>query len=251
MTNVQRIAASTQFARQIIASKPTLKATITGRTVQEIKPSIKPSVSPTIQKMVVKPKTKPLVISKAKVKQGVAQLSRQQQQVKQKLRQVTKQRQRVKQKAAQKTLQQQQQKLKMRLKTLIVQKSVLAGIHIKPTIIPTPKQMRILLLATGKRKKVAKPKIKPERFQGYNVYGKHKKKFIKLNVKPLSKSQALDRGAFAIDRSTANTFKIEGVRKVKKLGKLTKGEKGHFSRTQKKYRSFRIQEADNHMLPNF
>ncbi len=248
LTNVQRIAASTQFARQIIASKPTLKATITGRTVQEIKPSIKPSVSPTIQKMVVKPKTKPLVISKAKVKQGVAQLSRQQQQVKQKLRQVTKQRQRVKQKAAQKTLQQQQQKLKMRLKTLIVQKSVLAGIHIKPTIIPTPKQMRILLLATGKRKKVAKPKIKPERFQGYNVYGKHKKKFIKLNVKPLSKSQALDRGAFAIDHSTANTFKIEGVGKIKKLGKLTKGELGHFSKTQKKYRSYRIQKGKRIVL---
>ena len=66
---------------------------------------------------------------------------------------------------------------------------------------------------------------------------------MRLNKRPLSKAQALDRGAFAIDRSTANTFKIKGVRKVKKLGKLTRGEKGYFLRTKKKYRGYRIQKG--------
>ena len=78
---------------------------------------------------------------------------------------------------------------------------------------------------------------------GYDVYGKHKRKFIKLSKVPLSKTQALDRGSFTVDKSTGVTFKIKGVGRVKKLGKLTKGEKGHFSRTKKKYRSFRIQKG--------
>ncbi len=231
LTTTQRIAASTHFARQAIKVKPALKPVV------KVKPVVKP---PMIK---LRLKLKPKVVSAAKVKQGIAQLSGQQQKIRQRVEQVTKERQKVKTKTAQKSLQQQRQKLKMRLKTLTVQKAVLTGIHIKPTIILTPKQMRILGLVVPRKKKVIKLKLKPEIFQGYNVYGKHKGKFIKLSKKPLSKTQALDRGSFAIDKSTANTFKIEGVRKVKKLGKLIKGEKGHFSKTQKKYRSYRIQKG--------
>ena len=94
-----------------------------------------------------------------------------------------------------------------------------------------------------RRKKLRKPLKKPKAIRGYNVYGKHRGKFMKLNKVPLSKRDALHRGAFSIDKSTANTFKIESAKKVKKFGRLTKGEKGHFSRTRKKYRSYRIQKG--------
>ena len=102
---------------------------------------------------------------------------------------------------------------------------------------PAPKK---IILPGEKKKKI---KVRPSAPQGYNVYGKYKGKFMKLNRVPLSKTKAFDRGAFAIDKSTANTFKVEGVKKVKKLGKLTKGEVGHFSKTKRKYRSYRIQKG--------
>ncbi len=183
------------------------------------------------------------LVTKPKVKQKVSQISKDQQKVRSRLAQVSKTRQKVKQKVKQKTLQQQSQKLRVRLKTLTQQKQVLTNIKFTPKFIPTPTQLRLLAIALPRKKKAKKPKKKPEAFQGFNVFGKQKGKFIKLNKVPLSKTQALDRGAFSIDQSTANTFKVEGVRKVKKLGKLTKGEKGYFTRTKKKYRPFKIRKG--------
>ena len=112
-----------------------------------------------------------------------------------------------------------------------------------PKILPRVRPPVPLKPIPRKVKKVRIPKKKPVIKQGFNVYGKHKKKFIKLSKVPLSKAQARDRGAFAIDKSTGVTFKLKGVGKVKKLGKLTKGEKGHFSKTRKKYRTYRIQKG--------
>ena len=99
-----------------------------------------------------------------------------------------------------------------------------------------------------KRRKV-KPK-KPKEILGFDVFGRTRKKFIKLNLKPLSKTDALSRGAFAIDKSTATTYKIVPRGVVKRLGKISSSEKGHFSRTRKKYRGFRIVKGKRIQLKN-
>ncbi len=234
ITSAQRLALTQQFARDII--KPTRVV----KPVPVLKPKLKLKVRPAIAPL----KAKQIIKARAKQSVLATQLSKQGQSMKQRIRQLEKARQKAKTKLAQRSLQRQRQKLKLRLQTLTIQKGKLVGINIRPGFIPTPAQMRILGLVIPKpRKKPKVPKKKPEVFQGYNVYGKYKGKFMRLNKIPLSKKDALHRGAFAIDKSTANTFKIKGVRKVKKLGKLTKGEKGHFPKTRKKYRSYRIQKG--------
>ena len=101
---------------------------------------------------------------------------------------------------------------------------------------PAVTKKRLLIV---KRKKGKKP-VKKEARRGYNVFGKSKGKFIRLNRIPLSKAQARDRGSFAIDKSTSATFKIVAVGKRKKIGKVGKGEVGHFARTRKKFRKVKF-----------
>ena len=98
-------------------------------------------------------------------------------------------------------------------------------------------------------KKRRKEPKKPEKMV-YNVYGKYKNKYIKLNKLPLTKTDALSRGAYAIDHSTARTFKIVPVSKAKKVGRITKGEKGYFSKTKRKYRTVRISRGKRIVLKN-
>ena len=85
---------------------------------------------------------------------------------------------------------------------------------------------------------------------GYNVFGKFRGKLIKLNKKPLSKQDAKDRMAAAIDRTTARTGKIKPVGKVKTLGTLRKGERGTFKRTKNKFRQVRIKRKKKIKLTN-
>lgn len=98
-------------------------------------------------------------------------------------------------------------------------------------------------------KKRRKELKKPEKIV-YNVYGKYKNKYIKLNKLPLTKTDALSRGAYAIDHSTARTFKIVPVGEAKKVGRITKGEKGYFSKTKRKYRTVRISRGKRIVLKN-
>ncbi len=74
--------------------------------------------------------------------------------------------------------------------------------------------------------------------ESFNVFGKDKGKFIKLNRKPLSKKDALDRGSFAIDKSTSRTLRLKPVGRIKpkSLGKLGKSERGHFKKFGMKFR---------------
>lgn len=101
-----------------------------------------------------------------------------------------------------------------------------------------------------RKKRKKRPKVK----QGYNVFGrrltgrkikgkKRKVRIIKLNKTPLSRSNALSRGSYAIDHSVARTYKIEKIGKVKKLGRITKKERNYFKRSRKKFRQHKIRKG--------
>lgn len=78
---------------------------------------------------------------------------------------------------------------------------------------------------------------------GWVVYGYSQGAYRRLNKKPLSKIDALSRGAYAIDRTTAKTFKIVPVPNVKGFGRLIKREKGYFTLTKPKFREYKIQKG--------
>lgn len=98
-----------------------------------------------------------------------------------------------------------------------------------------------------KPKKIRKPK---KAIPVFNVFGKSRGKFVKLNVKPLKENDALSRGAFAVDQTTAKTFKIVPAGKLKKPGALLKKERGYYSRTKTKLRQFRIKKGKKFQLTN-
>lgn len=128
-----------------------------------------------------------------------------------------------------------------------------------PKRFPLPKPIKggKRIRRSKKKKTVAfvfKRKIKRKKLKKtipvFNVYGKSKRKFIKLNVKPLTRDDALSRGAFAVDRTTAKTFKIVPAGKLKKAGKLLKSERGYFKRQGFKLREFRIRKGRKFKLKN-
>ena len=111
----------------------------------------------------------------------------------------------------------------------------------RPPVKPVP---RILL----KRRKRKVKKKKSKQVQVFNVFGKSGKKFVKLNVKPLTRNDALARGSFAIDHTTSKTFKIIQTGKVKKPGVLRKSEKNYFNRAGYKLRPVKIRRGRKFLL---
>ena len=109
------------------------------------------------------------------------------------------------------------------------------GPPLKPIIKPSKRK---------RRKKV------PGARQGFDVEGKSKKKFIKINRKPLSKKDAKNRLAFALDNTTSKTGKIIPKGKIKKLDTVTKREKGFFRKNKRKFREFRIKKGKKIKTPN-
>ena len=107
-----------------------------------------------------------------------------------------------------------------------------------------------ILFKLGKKRKVKKKRIKKVQI-GYNVFGKSRGKFIKLNKIPLNKKDALSRGSFAIDKSTARTFEIRKVKgKVKKFGSIKKKEKSYIKKARPKLRGFRKRKGKRVALKN-
>lgn len=99
------------------------------------------------------------------------------------------------------------------------------------------------------KKVIKKPKAKTikKRLQkkrkiikAYNVYVKEKGRYIKVNKYPLSKINALNRGAYIVNRSTSATMKVIPAKKVKKLGSITNREIGEFNKIRKNIRNYRI-----------
>ncbi len=100
------------------------------------------------------------------------------------------------------------------------------------------KPLREKLLPLPRRRTIRKPK--PVRAKGFVVEEKRGGKFVRLKGKPLSKKDALDKLAFRIDNKISRTGRIRPLPKVRKLGRITKKETGHFKRTRKNLRDFRI-----------
>lgn len=100
-----------------------------------------------------------------------------------------------------------------------------------------------------KRKKVKKVRKKGLKHSA-DVYGKDRGRQIKLNRKPLSLTDAKNRGAYAIDHTTARTLKIVPRGKRRDLGKITTKEKGYFKKTKHKYREMKIRKKKGIKTPN-
>lgn len=191
-----------------------------------------------LQKAKVRQKVKVIL----KVKQRVIQKPLSKEKLKLKLKPIQKQKNILLQKSKLSTAQ--KSKLILLQKQISVSESI--GGFVPLSAIPKIK-IPIGLIKRKKRRIVGRVK---KGKQGFNVFGKSRGKFIKLNKTPLSRSQALDRGAFAVDKSTSARFKIRPIGQVRKLGKVTKAERGHFSKTRKKFRGVKIRKGKRIGLRN-
>lgn len=88
--------------------------------------------------------------------------------------------------------------------------------------------------AAGKKKLLVKP-FQPKG-KGYNVVVKSKGRFMRVNIKPITKNKARDLGAFVSDQSLGATFKIIKTRRQAKVPKITI-PRDYFGITRKKFRS--------------
>lgn len=240
--------ASLATASKIISTKPISKAIISTRPTAKITTITRPtlklgtsnlSVIKTKITRLSRAKQKPLIkgLSQIKVLQKVLQKQNQKLRTLQKAKQKAKQTQKVEQ------VQTQLQKQKLRLKTIQRQvQETVKRINPKLTISGIPRLIiPLIIFPSDKRPRIKKKLKKP--VQVFNVFGKVKGKFIKLNRVPLTKQDALSKGTFAIDRTTARTLEIRSVGKAKIVGKLLKGERGYFSRNRNKLRAFKIRRG--------
>ena len=140
--------------------------------------------------------------------------------------------------------QKQLQKLKLQQKLVVNQiravvttPFVIAGVPRFPVVPAIPKSKII------RKKKPLKTPV-----QVFDVFGKSKGKFVKLNIKPLTRADALSKGAFAIDNTTARTFKISPKGKSKTPSALLKSERNYFKRQGFKLREVRIKKGRKFQL---
>jgi len=76
--------------------------------------------------------------------------------------------------------------------------------------------------------------------EGYFVYEKRGKKFVRLNKVPLSKKDAKDKLAYRLDNYISRTAKIEPTAETKILADITRKERGYFRKTKKNLRVYKI-----------
>ena len=131
------------------------------------------------------------------------------------------------------------QKMEQGINLAFKQKQKVKTIPIKKQELIRKKKRKgfIRLRSTLRKREVQKSQ------QVFNVFGKVKGKFIKINPKPLVKGDALSKGAFAVDNTTAKTFKITPAGKTKKPGRLLKNERNYFNRQGFKLREVRIKKG--------
>lgn len=77
----------------------------------------------------------------------------------------------------------------------------------------------------------------------YNVFAKVGKKFYKISKGPLARSDALSKGAYAVDNTTARTFKIVRAGKRRSVNTIPTNERGYFNKIGKKLRGFKIRRG--------
>lgn len=105
-------------------------------------------------------------------------------------------------------------------------------------------------IRTKRGKKVLVSKKISGRVPVFNVYGKSGKRFVKLNKKPLIRNDALSRGTFAVDNTTAKTFIIKPAGKMKSPGALRKSERNYFNRAGYKLREYKVKKGRKFALKN-
>ena len=100
------------------------------------------------------------------------------------------------------------------------------------------------------------PKYPIEDKGGFNVYGKpikkkgqKQKKYIKLNLLPLSKQQAQSLGSYMVDTSLSRTFKLKKTPKKPQTPRL-RFPKGYFLQKRHKIRGYRIKKGRRVPLRN-
>ncbi len=126
-----------------------------------------------------------------------------------------------------------------------------------PFFKPTKKKRALLEIKrpfvsrTTKKKPLKRKPTGEERNIGYNVFGKpiKKKKFIRLNLVPISKTKAKDLGSFLADKSLARTFKFKRTDKPAQKPKLIVPPR-YFAKVQRKFRDFRIVKGQQVPLKN-
>lgn len=130
----------------------------------------------------------------------------------------------------------------------ISKKSPMSYAKSRKVISKTLRPGKVIKLKAKHRPKKFKriPKLK----QGYDIYVKSKKKYIKLNIKPVSRQDALSRGAYGVDHSTARTLKIIPKGKIKKLGTISRKEKNYFNRVRNKFRPYKIKKGKKKGIVN-
>ena len=157
------------------------------------------------------------------------------------------------------TRQQSRQREALRLRELqrqALEEQAVSLIAIKPRIKPTvkppklkPKFPILPLIPFKKRPKIKRKKVIAR--ESYNAFAKPegKKKFVKLNQVPLSKSRAKDVMGFFVD----NTLSAKGKISVTK-GKIKDARidvpKNFFVNRQKKFREFKIRKGKKIATPN-
>jgi len=103
--------------------------------------------------------------------------------------------------------------------------------------IPIKKKVRV-------PKKIKKPK------EGFLIYEKRGKKFVKLKGRPLTKKEAKDRLAYRLDNKISRSARLVRIKDVRKFGKLLKKERGYFKKYKKNLRNYRIVKGKRVKTPN-
>lgn len=125
----------------------------------------------------------------------------------------------------------------------------------KPSARPTRRPIRLagkpparpFVKAGGKRR--IRKKKRPARSFNVWVKPRGKRKFIKANTQPVSKTRAKDLGSYLIDQSLARTYKLRpNTKKPSKLGKIV--PPGYSRKTRKKFRTFRQRKGIRKRLKN-
>lgn len=99
-----------------------------------------------------------------------------------------------------------------------------------------------------KRRLIRKKKV-VEKF-GYNAFAKQKGLFRKLNKRPISRAKAKDLAAWVVDNSTSARGKIVKVIGSRAKKPLKRIPKNYFTKTSKKYRTFKIVNKKKVKLKN-
>lgn len=135
----------------------------------------------------------------------------------------------------------QQQRARQRLRTSGLKK--LRRLRLVPLLFPFSKGKQEFKKPT----KLLKGKGK----LGYNAFAKKQgsKKFIKLNLRPLTKVKARDSMAFFVDRTLSATGKIVRAKKIAKKP-LIKIPRNYFKNNSLKFREFKIRKGKKIPTPN-